>query len=566
MHVSSDVPQFAARLILGAALLCGGVQAQTLVDTATSVSVQSTLLQSQSGTPVPRLPAIPSAPAPSSAPAAANAPTSPAQGAQAPAPAASAVPAVVATPLTEEQRRTLGAAQASLAAEQFVQARAQFEGLILQNFTSPEPHFGLGLTLYALGDLRGAQFEFEQFVRLAPTRPEGPYNIGVIATRQGRYAEALTAYQSALTLADGAKLDATSPQRRQILRALAGEQSRARDYAGLAQTYAALRTAEPNNLEYTYRTAQALFLAGQAADALPLTYAVLRDKPTSLDAALLLADIYVSQNLPDRALREVEAAIKRSETGGARSALLLRRADLLAAPGTPVALRAAAQAARDAGREDSRNVQAFVREGALLAQLGNREGALTAYQAANRLAPRNPVYLTELAALYLAGNDYPQAAQAARQAQRLSPDVPTQARAQYIQGVVAYRQGDFAQARAALLSSTGTLPAAESWLWLGLSQYALKDYQAAATSLAESVRLRPSATARQNLGAALLASGRYGEAEATLRGLVGEDAKNAEGWYLLGLAQRSQSQEEQARASLKVAANLGDARAKEALK
>ncbi|MFC6666402.1 tetratricopeptide repeat protein [Deinococcus radiopugnans] len=76
----------------------------------------------------------------------------------------------------------------------------------------------------------------------------------------------------------------------------------------------------------------------------------------------------------------------------------------------------------------------------------------------------------------------------------------------------------------------------------------------------------PHPTARLNLASALLASARYAEAEAVLRGLVTEDPKAADAWYMLGLAQRSQRQDDQARISLKVAADLGNSKARDALK
>ena len=159
-----------------------------------------------------------------------------------------------------------------------------------------------------------------------------------------------------------------------------------------------------------------------------------------------------------------------------------------------------------------------------------------------------------------------QAGQDAALALKASPDRATQARAQFVQGVSLYRAGQFAQARPLLNASALNAPSADTTLWLGLTNYALKDYPAAIAALSESVKLRPSATARQNLSSALLASGRYPEAEAVLKGLVTDNAKSGEAWYLLGLAQRGQQRPEDARVSWKTAASLGDARAREALK
>lgn len=596
MLVSPDTPRFlAARLLLGAWLACGaGAQAQTLLDTSAAIGVQNTLNQIQPG--VTQVPGslsvqfdackmapesckdgqpIGAAPAPATSGQSAQnaqsaqpapsqvapaAPTTPTQTTPTPAgeaPATRPVPTVV--PLTAEQQQLLQAAQAQFAAGRYPQARNEFEALIVRNYNNPEPHFGLGLALYQLGDLRGATFEFGQFMQFAPQRYEGPYNLGVIATREGRYPDALRLYGEALTLAQSAP-----PAARQVLlRALATEQGRVKDYVALAATYADLRAADPENVEYIFRHAQALYQAGQVADALPVTYAVLERKPSSLQAALLLADLYVAQGLPDRAVRELSAAAARVLTGTDRATLLLRQSDLLLAQNN---LRGALNAASEARQEDRRLPAAIIREAELLAQFGQRPAAVRAYRDALALTPKSAPIQAALAALYLEGNQYPEAAQAAQQALKLTPDASTRARALYVQGVVAYRQGQYTQARTALNSSVLAVPDADSLLWLGLSYYALKDYASAVPVLSESVRLRPPPAARQNLAAALLATARYAEAEALLRGLVTDEVKNAEGWYLLGLSQRAQQRPDDARQSFKTAAGLGSARAKDALK
>ena len=608
MLVSPDPSRFlAARLLLGVWLACGaGAQAQTLLDTSAAIGVQNTLNQVQPGVrqvpgsmtvqfdacqmapelckdgqPIGTAPASPAsvpsqpqpaqaAPAPTSAAQTSVAQTSAAQTSAAQTSAAqtgqaaaeqtpAARPAPVVVPLTAEQQQLLLGAQAQFAAGRYPQARDEFEALIVRNYNNPEPHFGLGLALYQLGDLRGAAFEFGQFMQFAPQRYEGPYNLGVIAVREGRYPEALRLYGDALALAASAPPAA----RETLLRALATEQGRVKDYAALSATYAVLRAANPDNVEYIYRHAQTLYQAGQFTDALAVTYAVLERKPSSLQAALLLADLYVAQGLPERAVRELSAAAARVLTGTDRATLLLRQSELLADQKN---LRGALAAASEARLEDRRLPAAVIREAELLARLGQRPAAVRAYRDALALTPKSARIQAALAALYLEGNQYREAAEAAQQALRLTPDLTTQARAQYVRGVVAYRQGQYAQARTALNSSVLAAPDADSLLWLGLSYYALKDYSSAAAVLSESVRLRPTPAARQNLAAALLATARYAEAEALLRGLVTDEVKNAEGWYLLGLSQRAQQRTDDARVSFKTAASLGSSRAREALK
>jgi len=135
-----------------------------------------------------------------------------------------------------------------------------------------------------------------------------------------------------------------------------------------------------------------------------------------------------------------------------------------------------------------------------------------------------------------------------------------------VQGVASYRQADYASARSALASSALKAPSAETSLWLGLSSYALKDYGGAVLALQDSLKLQPSAQTQLSLGSALIASGRYADAEATLRALVVSDPTNGEAWYQLGLSRQAQGRKAEALASFRTAASLGNARARSALK
>ncbi|GHF28253.1 tetratricopeptide (TPR) repeat protein [Deinococcus metalli] len=517
--------------------------AQTLVETVTTTSIQNTLNSADAANTL-KVPAVPTTPAPATDPAGGT----------------TAAPAVTVTPLSAGQQQQLRAAQLAFQAGQYAQARRQFEALVAANYTNPEPHFGLALTLIAQKDDKGATFELGQFMALAPDRFEGPYNLGVLATRAGRYDDALKLYTDAAVLM---KDKATPAAQRQVLDALSAEQTRKADFTGLSTTLAALVALDPTNQDAQYRLAQARTLSGQGAAALPGVYALLKQAPARADAALLLADIYVAQGLPDRALRELNAALTRVTVPADRSDLLLRKANLLAASGDTYS---AVLSAQNATRENGRNAAAFARLGELRAARNDRPGALTAYLNAVKLAPQNAAYRVALAGVRLGMNQTAEAAADAAAVLALKPQGATLARAQYVQGVSAYRQGQYAQAVKVLTASQAAAPSADAALWLGLSAYAAGDYATAAGALAESVKLDPTRTARQNLASALLASARYPEAEAVLRGLVSEDAKNADAWFMLGLAQRAQQREQDARVSLKTAATLGSVRAQGALK
>lgn len=543
--------------LLSVALACGPASAQSLVETVTTTSIQNTLNTSAlpGSLSVPAVPQAQPEPAQSQA-----APASAAPAPAAPGTSAAATPAVTVTPLSAAQQTALTAAQGSYAAGRYAQARAGFEALVAQNYSNPAPHFGLALTLLAQKDDRGAAFEFTQFQVLSPGSFEGPYNLGVLASRAGRYDDALKFYQDAAGLARTAN---NALAQEQALGAVASEQTRRADFTALSATLADLAALRPQDGDVQFRLAQARTLAGQGVTALPGLYALLQREPARVDAASLLADIYVAQGLPGRALSELSAAVGRVGSGTDRARLLLRQSGILATTGD---LRAAVFAARDARTADTRFVAAYVREAELRAQNKDRAGALSAYQSAAGLAPKDAAIRTSLAALRLDLGQTAQATQDAAQALTLSPDTATRARAQFVQGVGLYRQGQYARARPLLASSAAAVPGAQVSLWLGLSSYALKDYKGAVSALQASVQAAPSPEARRNLASALLADARYTEAEAVARGLVTDSPKDAEAWYLLGLSQRSQRRDGEARQSLRTAANLGNVRAREALK
>lgn len=414
------------KVLIGLLLASAPVaSAQTLLDTSAAVSVQNTL----NGVGTPNYDACKLAPqycvggqAPAQSTASQAAGTPPQAAATTPTPAAAPTPQGAPlpppAPLTEAQLATLGQAQRALGGGQLAQARTLFERLIAQNYRQAEPHFGLGLTLLSQKDLKGAIFEFTQLTALAPERPEGPYNLGVIATREGRYGEALQLYTQAAALAAG---KANAATQRQILEALAAEQVRARDFAGLTNTLTSITALDPNDVDAQFRLAQAQVLAGQGALALPGTYAVLERQPGRVDAALLLADIYVGQNLPDRAIRELDAAAGRVANGSDRATLLIRKANIQAATGDS---RTAVFTAQEATREDTRSASAFVRLAELRLVRQDRAGALSAYQKAVQLAPQNAAYRLALATLRLAVGQVADAGRDAAELVRLKPEPP----------------------------------------------------------------------------------------------------------------------------------------------
>ena len=490
-----------------------------------------------------------------------SAPATTSAAATAPAPVATPPAAVApAQPFSPAQQARLDTAKALLSQGKPREARPIFEGLIAANYQQPEPHFGLALSLLALDDLTGAKFELGQFVSLSPTSFEGPYNLGVIAVRSQDYDEALKQFTAAASLS----AQANPVSRRQVLDALATEQERRKDYAALSTTLQDALATDPASTQLKYRLGQAVALSGNGAGALPLLYPALQDASTRAGAALLIADIYAAQNLPDRAVRELDMAAG-NVSSAERAQLLTRKAQLLYAQKLT---KPAVQSAQEAVRADSRNTAAAAALGELLAADNDLTGSLAAWRKAAQLDTKNPIIRLNLAAVYLALKQYSDARSSAALTFKLadSADSTTLARAGFVQGVAAYRLGDFAAADSALSASMARQPSADTSLWLGLSRYALKDYSGAITALSDSLRLQDSPSTRLNLGAALLAAGRFAEAEPHLRAAAVSDPGNAAAWYQLGLSRKAQGKDAQAQTAFASAAKLGYEAAKNELK
>lgn len=547
--------------------------AQTLMETGTSVGIMNTLQQvgapngaaatqaaRQLGQQLQTQNAQVLQPANGAAPAAAtpSAPATSVAGAAQNGSNGAQVAALPITPLSAQQQAQLAQARADLSANRMPQAQRGFEALIAQNYQQPEAHFGLALALLAQQKFAGAKFEFAQYSALAPQSFEGEYNLGVIAARQGNHDEALQQFGQAAQKA----AQASPVARRQVLDALASEQLRHNDYAALVSTLTQARTIDPADPQLQLRLGQAMVLSGQGVDALPLLYAAAQRTETRADAASLIAAIYLGQNLPDRALGAIDAALAQAESDSERADLLLRKAQVQRQIGRG---SAALTTVREAQQLDSHLAAAYVAAAELLSEQGDRAGSVAAWQRATQL-DRSPATLLELAAAQLNAGQNAEARQSAQRISSLSKDAALLARAELLQGVAAYRLKDYAAASRLLQSSSMRAPSADTALWLGLSSYALKDYTAARLAFSDSLRLKDTPAAHLNLGVTYLALGLFKDAEPQLQTAVKLDSANAIAWYQLGLARRALGNDAEARASFRQAAQLGYAPAKAEIK
>lgn len=454
-------------------------------------------------------------------------------------------------------QQVLQQAQAALEAGRLSEAVQGFEAVIARDFSNYSAHFGLGLALFRLGDLRGAAFEFTLLTTLDPNRFEGWFNLGVVRNRQGQTAEASQAFARAVEVGERANL---SP--RDLKPAFAGQVEALR---AQGQHEAAITAARkgleklPGDAELTSMLADSLVRANRPLEALPVLYRILAADPANVQAISQIADIFVAQGLPLRALRELDRGLAAATDNAARAQLLLKRSTLQQG-------REQLASLQEAVRLDPRLWTAHHNLGVALLREGNARGALESFQNAYAQNPDEPMVLLGLATAFdrlgqaaEAGRFAAMAARASRGADRLD--------ALFLLGRSSFALGRLSEAVEALTQVTQQrADQAEAWFFLGVSQFGLNDFAAAVTSLERAQALAPNAATAANLGAALYSLGRYSAAEQVLSQAVALDARNSVAWYNLGLTLRSLGRIAEARRAWQRSADLGYAPARALLR
>ncbi|RDI96206.1 tetratricopeptide repeat protein [Meiothermus sp. QL-1] len=454
-------------------------------------------------------------------------------------------------------QQALQQAQAALEAGRLNEAVQGFEAVIARDFTNYTAHFGLGLALYRLGDLRGAAFEFTQLTVLDPSRFEGWFNLGVVRDRQGQAAEAAEAFGKAIEVGEKANLGPTDLKPAYVgqVKALRAQGQHE------AAAGAARRGLEklPGDPDLTVLLADSLVRAGKPLEALPLLYQVLGRDPSNVLVISQIADIYVAQGLPQRALREIDRGLEAAQDNAVRAQLLLKKSSLQQGRDQLASLQ-------EAVRLDPKLWTAQYNLGVARLREGNTRGALEAFQSAYAQNPDDPRILLGLATTYDRLGQAAEAGRFAAMAARLSQG-NERFEALFLQGKSAYTLRRYGEAVELLSQVTQQRPDnAEAWFLLGVSQFNLKDYAAAAQSLERAQSLAPSAATAANLGAALYSAGRYSDAERVLSQAVALDGRNPVAWYNLGLALRSLGRTAEARRAWQRSAELGYAPARELLR
>ena len=426
-----------------------------------------------------------------------------------------------------------------------------FEEALAENYENFSAHFGLGLAMYRKGNLRGAIFEFDQATRVAPDRFEGWYNLGVAYADLMKWSDAADAFSQALSV--GSKIDLPGEVLKPAYLGLAAAYRKMGKPDQAAEVLNQALETSAEDIEVLFLLADNLSLAGKPKDAIPFLYKVLQQDRAHVAAVSLLADIYVGQGLPDRALREIDRSLAVAQTPRVRANLLLKKANIL----KPIDAQKAAELLQEASRIDPSLWQAHYDLGISWLKAGDPDQALRSFQRAYSVRPNEPKILVGLAAAYYLKQDFKQAYFYAQLA-AASDDDQAKAEALLIAGKSAYNLGRFGEARALLIKAVEAMPdRADAWLWLGLSAYAMQDYKTAISALEQSVQIEPAPVAKLNLGAAYLAVKRFSDAEQIFTQVVLEEPKNAEAWYNLGWALKALGREAEAQRAWKRALELG---------
>ncbi|MEN2982163.1 MAG: tetratricopeptide repeat protein [Thermus sp.] len=426
---------------------------------------------------------------------------------------------------------SLEQAEALLKAGNYAQAALAYEEVLARDYGRLEAHLSLGVALFRAGRLEEARFAFDQMVRVFPERYEGHFNLGQVYLRLGKPQEAAGAFAKAAEL---------SPSEEAYL----GWAS-ALAQAGQAKEAAeALKKGLTPERSPAYRLAlaQALYAAGARVEAVPVLYGLLNRDPKAAEAWDLLARILAEEGLKARALRELDRGLALVE-GKARARLLLRKALLSPSP-EPLL--------REAYALDPSLWEAAYLLGRARLEAGDPRGALAFLLPAYRTSPEPEVALA-LAGAYLALKDYPSAYRYADEAG--PPGLLLKAQAARALG----RRVEALE----LLEGVNALEAqalkGSILLEMGRAEEALGVLRTAYTA-------QKSPEVGVNLGASLLALGRFGEAELVLREILQAAPRMAAAWYNLGLALKALGREAEAQRALTQAANLGSAEAKALLR
>ncbi|NKE45430.1 PEP-CTERM system TPR-repeat protein PrsT [Roseomonas frigidaquae] len=403
----------------------------------------------------------------------------------------------------------------------------------------------LGIARMATGDAAGAEGAVERSLDLGPAQPGAREMLAAAALARGDLDAAAAELE---------QLDATARQG-EMAGVLEGTLRLLRlDLAGARSAFESVVARKPATVAGRLGLARVMVLQNDAAAAVPLLGAVLREQPNNNEAATRLAALAQSQTEVAPAAEAALIAAQQANPAAAR--LALNRAGLLLRRGEPAAalalldtqpLRnqrgvalplaraelhaaleqfdAAETAAREAMAEDPSSVPARRRLAALLMRKDDKRGAETLLRQGLREAPDDAGLQQALLGVLRDGGG---AEAASAEAERLAraPNAPTSARA--LPGDLLMSQRRHAEAAEAYAAAQARAPAALLVLRQVAALRAAGRVPEATRVLEAWVAQNPEDTAALGTLAQfdLLAS-RYPQAEERLRRVVAAAPENA---------------------------------------
>jgi len=445
---------------------------------------------------------------------------------------------------------------------QFDDAQKAFLEAVSLDYRSDDAHFGLGLAEFERGDYPAALFQFNEVTRLFPERFDGHFNEAVTLVKLRRFDEAAAAFREAIENS----VEASSVEKVEAYRGLAGQLKRIEDYAGAADAYGAALEIRPNDNELTFLQAEALYQAGMGLEALP-SLSDLEARTDDHKVSVLIANIYVQAEQDDYAVSSLQRALRNAQATSntqAQGTILVKLGLLQSDLGREAEATSAFQRASAA---DTSSWEARYNLGVNYLERGQPESAIGYLQNAITINPESGAAYLALATAYDQVGQLNEAFSNAEAAQSRLEDPLLLSQANFIVGRGLYRQGNY---EASLEAFEGVVEAqpdnAAAQLWAGLAQYGQANYDEAVQFIERSVQLDPeSLEARVNLGAAYLASERYQDAELVYQLLVEDSPNDADSHYNLGWSLLAQNQLEAAKESWVRASDLGYEPAQDAL-
>lgn len=406
-------------------------------------------------------------------------------------------------------------------------------------------YLNLGQLYLGSGNSDRALWAFTEASRLEPDRAEVNYRLAEIYEERRDYARALEYL---------AKIPRASLSGEHLLLV-------AKCYLGLGRTQeaqaVAARLRQPGVLSAEGTAALATSFAehGQLAEAIEMLEAARRQTPDSFPILFNLGTSYYQKGEPGRAEEYYAAALKLK-------------------PDDVETLRALARVARSTGEMEKAlaylvrarklapaSVQVLYDFGWTALNMNLIYDALQALDRLHRMHPKEPGYLYALAIARLQNGEAAQAEQLLNRFIELRPD---DSRGYYVLGATLYSVKQYAQARRALERSLALTPYPDAAYYLGMIAYNEGDAAQAVQWFERVLKAEPNhAPARAALGMAYAREKNYAAARAELERAVELRPEDGTAHYQLGIVYSRLGEKERAQASFAAADKLRGERQKQ---